>query len=533
MHRAALLLLVVSGAAVAMLSYLWPAAAAFADVFSHGDWSTALLGERRAALLWRGVRVAGQAALLAQVIGALLAAAWATRGPGRLAALATWVGGVVLLSPPYLYAYAWSLVLLPAGVATGVQFGDAWQHWLVTEARATWCLATWLAPLAAAVLLAGWRRSGVAAFSLALLDARPVRALRSAGLPAMRAWVLVSLLISTALALTEFSVCHLCLVQTWNTEILAEVQQTPASGQALLLVWPLLALVALLAAALWPFRRVFGALPGDLLGGDDAILRAPRAARSTLLAGATLVAIAIEVAPTAVLAAHFQDPTALARVWRVYPDDWRDGALGAVVTIGLTLLLALAADAARAWADAPGPRRPNRLRTAARGALGAHFAIAIAAALAPPVLIGDALAGAYAARPWVTDSGLAISLAAIARFGFVALLFVRADGAARELAELAALDGAGPARTFWRVRLPRVAPLALGGAALVGMLGFTEVAATQLVRAAGVGSVALTLLNAIHFGRDDVVIAAALVVFAGVGAGVAVFLYVLRWRRTS
>ncbi|MGE0481347.1 MAG: hypothetical protein AB7Q17_12835 [Phycisphaerae bacterium] len=532
MHRAALLLLLVGGAVVALLSYLCPAAAALTEVFSHRDWSTALLGERRVALLWRGVRVAAQAALVAQVIGALLAATWATRGPGRLAAVAAWVGGVVLLSPPYLYAYAWSLVLLPAGVATGAQFDEAWRHWLVTEARATWCLATWLAPLAAAVLLAGWRRSGVASFSLALLDARPIRAVRAAALPAMRAWVLASLLICTALALTEFSVCHLCLVQTWNTEILAEVQQTPASGRALLLAWPLLALVVLLAGATWPFRRVLRALPDDLLSGDDAALRAPHASRSGLLAGAALIAIAIELAPTLVLAAHFRDPAALLRVWSVYPDDWRDGALGAAVTFALALALALAADAARAWADAPGPRRAGALPIVARAALDLLLAFALLAALAPPVLVGDALAAAYAALPWLGDGGLAISLAAVARFGFVPLLMLRSSGAARELAELAALDGAGPAVAFWRVRLPRVAPLALGGAALVGLLGFTEVAATQLVRAPGVGSVALTLLNAIHFGRDDVVIAASLVVFAAVGAGAALALAIVRRTRS-
>jgi ABC-type spermidine/putrescine transport system permease subunit II len=67
----------------------------------------------------------------------------------------------------------------------------------------------------------------------------------------------------------------------------------------------------------------------------------------------------------------------------------------------------------------------------------------------------------------------------------------------------------------------------------VGVLSFTEVAATQLVRPPGVGNLAITLLNAIHFGRNDEVVAMCLYVMLLViaAAGGLLLLRRGRWSR--
>jgi ABC-type Fe3+ transport system permease subunit len=56
----------------------------------------------------------------------------------------------------------------------------------------------------------------------------------------------------------------------------------------------------------------------------------------------------------------------------------------------------------------------------------------------------------------------------------------------------------------------------------VGVLALTEVPATYLVRPAGVESVAMTLFNEIHHGRNDVIVAMSLYVMVAVGVVVTV-----------
>jgi ABC-type Fe3+ transport system permease subunit len=88
---------------------------------------------------------------------------------------------------------------------------------------------------------------------------------------------------------------------------------------------------------------------------------------------------------------------------------------------------------------------------------------------------------------------------------------------------MAATDGADFARFYLRVHLPARLPAAAAGGLAVGLLAFTEVAATQLVKPAGVKSMATTMLNQIHFGRSDETLAMslAMMLLAALFAGAA------------
>jgi ABC-type spermidine/putrescine transport system permease subunit II len=162
--------------------------------------------------------------------------------------------------------------------------------------------------------------------------------------------------------------------------------------------------------------------------------------------------------------------------------------------------------------------------------------VSLLALAAPPALVGDALAAAYVHVPFISDHGLIVSLVGAARFGFVAVavLLLASRGRIVELERMAAADGANAWQSLTRVRWAVNLPAIVIAAGLVALLAFGEVAATQLVRPPGVGNLAMTLLNAIHFGRDDEVIAMTLcaVGFVGVGAG-ALLVLAARWARNT
>ncbi len=514
-------------AALAGVCFFWPGGVAVVESLATSDWREAAIGPRRAALLARGIGVAFGAACLAQVLGAALAGGFAVRGRRWVRGVVAWIGLVVLLTPPYLYAYAWSLPLLPEGIAVGAKGASLWPVWVTSLGRAVWCLGTWSAPLAAGVVYAGWRASGRHAYRMALLDASPARAAWGAAGSVMLPWLAVSFLIVFALAMTEYSVCHLCLVPTWNTELLAEAQDLDSPGRALRLAWPLLALTALVAAGLFPFRRMLDEFLHDLAelhefgrdGGDSvpAGVGVGGVGRVAMLVGAVLLL------PWIVLAMYLRDLAAFASMWRTYLYEWPDGLLCAAGSVVVSAWLATAVDYVLA---APHRAGWAALRLFARLIVAA----AVFAAIAPPALVGDAFIAAYVRLPLIYDHWPIVSLVTAARFAVVAIVGLRLAGrvADANLSPLAAVDGASWAAAYFRVRLPNCAS-ALGFALLVvGLLSLTEVAASFMVQPAGLDHLALTLLNQIHFGRNSEIIAMSLLLMAFVGIVVLAGLSVLR-----
>jgi len=140
------------------------------------------------------------------------------------------------------------------------------------------------------------------------------------------------------------------------------------------------------------------------------------------------------------------------------------------------------------------------------------LALAALALFAPPVLVGDVVLVTWTRFRPVSDSALIVGLSGALRFGLIAcvLVLTAARFVAPDVAALARLERAGPLQVWWRVRVPLLRPALLAGALLVGVLAMTEVAASQMVNPPGAGSLAVTLLNQIHFGRRANVIALCL-----------------------
>jgi ABC-type spermidine/putrescine transport system permease subunit II len=88
-----------------------------------------------------------------------------------------------------------------------------------------------------------------------------------------------------------------------------------------------------------------------------------------------------------------------------------------------------------------------------------------------------------------------------------------------DLVDQARVDGARGGGVLTAVLLPLAAPALLASVIVVTMLALFEVVLSQIVAPVGYPSIALALLNHMHYARDDMVISTSLVI---VPAGIAV-----------
>jgi ABC-type Fe3+ transport system permease subunit len=537
--RGVLVLGLVAAGGLLILAYGLPGAAILLALTDERAWSDAGLTPRRWGILLRTVAVAAGAALVALSIGAALAVGIVSRRSWKRA-LTRWLCLVVLLTPPYIYGYAWSLPLLPGGLNVGPVLGGSVQGWLATWGRALLCLGTWLAPVAAWILALGWQRAAAPAQRLARLDAPEWRGLRRAALGALWPWVLLAGSVCTLLALTEYSVCHLCLLQTWNTEVLAAAQGAPYAGAATVLAWPLLVMVAgLVALTQLQTRRLATASEvADQLAADAWTLGGGGAGSSRGNFAIWLVGLAVIGAPFGLLLLQLNEWRAFVTVWQVYPADWpltllsagMSGLFAVILGFGVAALL-----------SRPGPHRAKVDSPRSGLMLIAVGSLTIVGLVLPPAVLGDAFSAAFvqwAARfeplASVGDHWPVVSLLGFARYAALAFAAAALAVPHRDsLREAAELDGASWVQGLLRVTWPRVWPGLLSAGVLVSVLSLTEVAATQMVRPPNVPNLAVTLLNAIHFGRQDQVIAQCLYVVLLVGAACGGLLAWERWRWRS
>jgi ABC-type Fe3+ transport system permease subunit len=524
-------LIFLGGVLLALAILVIPLLTALTEAAGQG-WSSAVLSQRDWRIFGRGCLIAALAALSAQIPGAALAMGLFIGGRSKVPAFVLWGALAVLLTPPYVYAYAWSLPLLPGGVISGPALESGWVSWAATYARAVWCLACWTAPLAAAFLGLGWRAGLRPLAPLIQLDGRTWRVWRDVAAPIMTPWVGLSLLATFVVAVTEYSVCHLCLVRVWNTEILASVQVAVEPGRAVLLAWPLAALALGGFILIWlNRRRVLRAvdnlalLRNQDLGSERPIGRSHRQRLQRILPLACVVVL--WGLPLALLLTSLRSVRAVWTTWNTFPGAWSDGLMIAAGSALAAVWLGIAVDAVLA---APGHALGHTRRAVARAWAVIVVAIAVIGALSPPALVGDAFAAAYVHVDAVRDSRLIVVFVDVARFGVIAIaaLGLAARTVDRSLMSMAAVDGAGWYETYLFVRLRLALPAAAAAGMLVGLLALGEVAASQLVVPPQVHSLAVTMLNMIHYGRQDEVVAMTLYLMAFVAAAVGSLVVLIR-----
>lgn len=242
----------------------------------------------------------------------------------------------------------------------------------------------------------------------------------------------------------------------------------------------------------------------------------PRAARRHgLMAFTAIIWLATVAGPVWALLAWLRDPGAWRLGFVLLSDEWFNS-IGVALAAGLLSMVL----AAGVMLPAAASRSPWRWG----GWIGA--AAVLLAAIVPPGVLAEAFIAIFN-RPrvvgirmpeWVgrlySDTPVVWVLAVTGRYAGLAVLLCwlglrRQDVSAGEQARV---DGAGGREVLTAVILPAAARTLIAAGLLVAALVMFEVVISHMVSPPGYNAVAISLLNNMHYGRDDVVITTSLVI---------------------
>jgi ABC-type Fe3+ transport system permease subunit/DNA-binding beta-propeller fold protein YncE len=458
------------------------------------------------AVAWRTFAIAAALAAGSVLLGYV---------PGQLLGTAQRGGTVLfflllapLLLPQYLSLYAWDLLRSPT-----TPLGD----WLSSRpglavaagaATSSLTLVLWYWPLAGLIIAQGFRSMDRDVQQSAMLEAGPARRFAAVTLPQLAPALLLAFGLCFVMVLSEFATFHLAGMQTLGTALAVVYAETGSTAAVARSAWPAAVPAAVVAVALW--RRSADWSTQTPLAAPDPPARP--AWRWAMLAG--LLALTIG-GPVGLLAASLRDGRPLADFYALHREE-----LG-------TSLLAAAVAAAAGLAMAGGSLVLERQGRTGRAAACPVQATMLLAALLPGSLVAAALVHGQAvlrAHTGMAEGWWSVSAGLTARLAGIQLVLLRlgADARSRHLSELAATDGASRAQTWWHVHLPMLWQLPAAAMLLGTMLGLVELPATTVLLPAGVPNFAQSLLNQMHYARDQQVIATCLVlvgVYAALAGG--------------
>ncbi len=452
--------------------------------------------------------IAALSVLLGFVPGELLGTA--RRGRTLLAVLLL----AALLLPRYLLLYAWNLLRSPTTPLGDYLSARPDLARAAGVAIAGVTLLLWYWPLAALLIGQGFRNLDRDSQRQAMLDAGPWRRLTGVTLPQLAPTLLLAFGLCFTLLLAEFATFQLAGVRTIGADLATIYAQTGSTKAVAVAAWPTVIPAGLVAVALWRRGRDWSTHAS--LSEPDA----PRhgAWRWTLCAA--LLALSV-IAPVVLLTAFLRNLSGFSRFWGLHRDELA------------TSLLASSVASAAALVMAGGALSLGSLGRAGRAIAAAAIPTMLLAALIPGSLIGAALVhlqGSLRAQTGLPEGWWSVSAGLAARLAGVSLVVLRLglDFRSRQLTELAATDGASALRTWWSVHLPRQWPVPAAAFVLVAVLGLTELPATSILLPAGVPCFAQSLLNQMHYARDEQVIATCLVLVGGY-AMLALAVLAVRW----
>lgn len=423
-----------------------------------------------------------------------------------------WLLGLVLaplIVPPQVYAYAWGL-LGPAMGRAGMGVAPAWKE---TAFKSGFISAGWLWPVVALVIASGWRSTGKAVYRLALLDTSGLGAFFRAVLPSLRPQAIAAAALVAGITLIEYPIPHLTLCRVWATELMVLVEVRAPYGQIMrMAAQPVAVTLVILVLAVWATRGAAGWQP---LSEDDAtpdsLDRLNRDSRlggigRAAWAGAAMVWLATVGIPVGLMVANLRVPRAWIQGLTTFADQWVDS-LQIAAAAGLLATL-LAIGSIGLW-QASGRRWP---RWAA--------IVTILTATIPPPALGVGFIVLYNRAGWVGDlyaeRPVVWTLALVARYAAVAVMVSWLSLGRRKVVavEQARVDGGNSLDILGHVLLPMLWPSLVSAGLIVTLLSLFEVVVTQMTRPAGYGSIAMTVLNYMHYGRDDAVITTVLTLMA-------------------
>jgi len=415
-----------------------------------------------------------------------------------------------LLIPPQIYAYAWELASGPQGLLGGFLPAASSSTALGGAVRAGAITAGWLWPIVALIVGAGWRVTGRSAYALAILDTTPARAYLRAVIPSLRNHLTAAASLVFAISLIEYAIPHLTLSRVYATELVLLVDAGAPAGQIvamaaqvsmLVLVLVVLATTSVRATADW---QPIGTEDDMGFGLGGVARRRPGGGGWTVWSGLAIIWLVSVGVPVAAMCTSLREAGAWCRALTLFAREWTVSLSVSLAAAGLAIALAVVT--VLLW-------RVSNRRALALGAWASCLS-----ALVPPAALGigfiaiynrpGALGTLYDHTPWVW------CLALVGRYGVIAVLIAWLALGRRSIraVEQARSDGASNVDVLAFVLLPMLGPSLVAAGLIVTLLSLFEVVASHLVGPVGYPSLGLTLLNHMHYGRDDVVIATCLTV---------------------
>lgn len=493
---------------VIVVSVLWPIGFVLVDV-ARGLASEGLPAGVASASVWR--RLAWTLCVAGLIgAGAVLLAwpvAWAMRQrPWRWAPVAV----VPMLLPSYLAYTGWGLVRAP-----GTVFGDwlargpVWRIRAFEHVLALGGLAMWAWPIAAVVLVVGFRRIWPEVLEAMRVDGAGLW-VRNCAVARMAlgyiagAWGLVALvMVGSAVPL------HVGQVETFTIEVWLRLAQTGPGDwwRAWVSAWPVL-VIALVGALVFSGRAMRAGSVGFLC--EDTAVRSTRVWWLAVCVWAASVAV-----PALLLAWSLREWGSIRGFVRVHDEAF---VRSAVVASAAGLLCGVIAALVSLVSSAGG----HRARVASLA-----VRILVLAGLTPGVLIGVALSKGWESAGdwarWIFDSPSIVVLGDVARFGFVGGLmgWWLAVSESTDLHLMRRMDGAEGFGGWLRACLPWQAGGLLGSGLACMALSLHEIEASIMLEPPGHEGLARLMLGMLHFARMEELSAGTLVV-VGVTAVVAI-----------
>ncbi|MHC4475853.1 MAG: ABC transporter permease subunit [Planctomycetota bacterium] len=447
--------------------------------------------------------IAGAAVVLGYVPGRLLGTC---RGHKDLLSLLLLMP---LVLPRYVLYYAWTLLLSPTTELGRFLGARPELARFVGTSSSCLVLVMWYWPLAALLIAQGWRNMDREVWDCASLDAGPFRVFRSVTLPLLARPLGLAFAVCLVLSLSEFTTFHLAGIQTVGTELAVLYQMSGSVGYVGRAAWPVVVPAVILAVVLGRNSR------GWQL--SEAPLDTVKVASQRWRWGVLLVLIVISLgAPVSLLVGNVSDGGALGQFWSLHVDELGWSLVTAVGGAGIAHLIAFGAlslertGVSSRFADARNVFSPFRrvLSFVVRSTI--FLAMFVPASLVAVSLLQMLavcnLPSAIRQGWYIVSAGQAARFTGVA----VILFLLMRYSYQRQLSEMASLDGASRLRTWWHVHLPRCWPLVVGSFILLVMLGMTELSGTMVLLPAGLPNFAQSLLNQMHYARDQHVIASCL-----------------------
>ena len=474
------------------------------SVSTQGAANEGLWRDFGASCLWAGA-IATVAVVAGYLPGRLLGQASASRSRGRQVML---LAGLLLplLLPNYVLYYAWAMLLAPQTALGGMLESSPVLHRHVYAAVGSGSLMLWYWPLAALLMAQGWRGIDSGAIEQARLDANPWSRLLRVHLPLMAGSIAIAFLACFVLTMSEFTTFHLSQVNTIGARLAVLLHETGDVRTVARASLPVAAPAVLAAVLLW--RVLLKDRPEAAPLGAAGRTPAWQWVLAGLLLGLSCLA------PIGLLLAHL-DWTPIKRFLDVQSDElecsFYVSALAAAISVAMAWVALEMTAAPRAE---PSPQKTRRRFCAPYVGMFMQLSLLLTMLL-PPVLLAGGLSSLvtglelYAVR----DSLVIVSLGLALRYAGLAMIvlhFAR-RGLARDMTDLADVDGASRWQTFWHVSLPHQWPTLAGAAIVVMMMGITEIPATMLLLPAGVPNFAQHLLDQMHAVRQQDVIASCTV----------------------